>query len=194
MPHQQRSNRNKNRFTTNDKQTSSKRRSLANADNKSTQNYFLCLPVCSIHVYSVGFSTIMTSNYWSEKIKAVIKRAVEIHSLTSSNEHQNLFSHFLKSVKTLTPIHIISQKNYITIKQYRAHIRTYNKSLTTKEMSTSKVISWKTRAALAVFTCSVFGSIVYVPLLLRMANDVEENPGPTLYEIIDPKQNYLCRL
>ena len=27
---------------------------------------------------------------------------------------------------------------------------------------------------------------VYVPLLIRQANDVEENPGPTIYDIIDP--------
>ena len=118
MPHRQRSNTRKNRFTTNDKQTNSKLCSLANADNKSTQTYFLYLLVCSIYVYSVGFSTIMTSNYWSEKIKAVIEQAIEIHSATSSNKHQNLFSHFLKSVQTLTPIHIISQKNHITIGQY----------------------------------------------------------------------------
>jgi hypothetical protein len=30
------------------------------------------------------------------------------------------------------------------------------------------------------------GYIVYVPLLLRMANDVEENPGPTIYDVVDP--------
>ena len=29
---------------------------------------------------------------------------------------------------------------------------------------------------------------VYVPLLLRMANDVEENPGPTVYDVVDPTQ------
>ena len=29
---------------------------------------------------------------------------------------------------------------------------------------------------------------VYVPLLLRLSNDVEENPGPTIYEIIDPRE------
>ncbi len=28
--------------------------------------------------------------------------------------------------------------------------------------------------------------IVYVALLLRMANDVEENPGPTVYDVVDP--------
>ena len=29
---------------------------------------------------------------------------------------------------------------------------------------------------------------VYVPLLLRMANDVEENPGPTVYDVVDPSK------
>ena len=27
---------------------------------------------------------------------------------------------------------------------------------------------------------------VYAPLLLRLSNDVETNPGPTVYDIIDP--------
>ena len=27
---------------------------------------------------------------------------------------------------------------------------------------------------------------VYIPLLIRQANDVEENPGPTTFDIIDP--------
>jgi len=27
---------------------------------------------------------------------------------------------------------------------------------------------------------------VYIPLLLRQANGVEENPGPTIFDIIDP--------
>jgi len=27
---------------------------------------------------------------------------------------------------------------------------------------------------------------VCVPLLIRQANDVEENPGPTIFDIIDP--------
>ena len=27
---------------------------------------------------------------------------------------------------------------------------------------------------------------VYIPLLIRQANDVEENPGPTRFDIIDP--------
>ena len=29
---------------------------------------------------------------------------------------------------------------------------------------------------------------VYVPLLLRMSNDVEENPGPTIYGVVDPSK------
>ena len=27
---------------------------------------------------------------------------------------------------------------------------------------------------------------VYIPLLIRQANDVEENPGSTIFDIIDP--------
>ena len=27
---------------------------------------------------------------------------------------------------------------------------------------------------------------VYIPLLLRLANDVEENPGPAIFYIVDP--------
>nr|XP_058969170.1 uncharacterized protein LOC131795603 isoform X2 [Pocillopora verrucosa] len=26
----------------------------------------------------------------------------------------------------------------------------------------------------------------YIPLLIRQANDVEENPGPTIFDVIDP--------
>ncbi len=29
---------------------------------------------------------------------------------------------------------------------------------------------------------------IYVPLLLRLANDVEENPGPTVYHVVDPNK------
>ena len=29
---------------------------------------------------------------------------------------------------------------------------------------------------------------IYVPLLLRLANDVEENPGPTVYDVVDPNK------
>ena len=27
---------------------------------------------------------------------------------------------------------------------------------------------------------------VYIPLLIKQVNDVEENPGPTIFDIIDP--------
>ena len=30
--------------------------------------------------------------------------------------------------------------------------------------------------------------IMYVPLLLRRANDVEENPGPTIYDVVVPNK------
>ena len=30
--------------------------------------------------------------------------------------------------------------------------------------------------------------IVFVPLLLRWANDIEESPGPTVYDIVDPNK------
>ena len=39
---------------------------------------------------------------------------------------------------------------------------------------------------LIVLFTQMSGYIVYVPLLLRMANDVEENPGPTIYDVVDP--------
>ena len=32
---------------------------------------------------------------------------------------------------------------------------------------------------------------VYVPLLLRLSNDVEENPGPSIFEIVNPN-NTVC--
>ena len=34
--------------------------------------------------------------------------------------------------------------------------------------------------------------VMYVPLLLRMANDVEENPGPTIYDVVDPISKTIC--
>ena len=48
-------------------------------------------------------------------------------------------------------------------------------------MCTFKDIVWNTRATLFVLALSLYllGCIVYLSLLLRMANDVEENPGPT---------------
>ena len=30
--------------------------------------------------------------------------------------------------------------------------------------------------------------VMYISLLLRMANDVEENTGPTIYDVVDPSK------
>ena len=30
--------------------------------------------------------------------------------------------------------------------------------------------------------------VMYIPLLLRMANNVEENTGPTIYGVVDPSK------
>ena len=38
---------------------------------------------------------------------------------------------------------------------------------------------------IVLFT-QISGHNVYVPMLLRMAKDVEENPGPTIYDVVDP--------
>ena len=35
--------------------------------------------------------------------------------------------------------------------------------------------------------------VMYVPLLLRMADDVEENPGPTIYDVVDSSKT-MCAL
>ena len=78
----------------------------------------------------------------------------------------------------------------ITIEQYRARIGTYNNSLRKKNLSRFESIFTSTKASLFVLTRNLYllGCIVYVALLLRMANDVEENPGPTLYDIVDPSK------
>jgi len=31
-----------------------------------------------------------------------------------------------------------------------------------------------------------YNVLVYISLLIRQANDVEENPGPTIFDVIDP--------
>ena len=54
-------------------------------------------------------------------------------------------------------------------------------------MSRFESIFWNTRTIVDLLTQIIYllGCIVYVALLLRMANDVEENPGPTLYDTVD---------
>ena len=78
----------------------------------------------------------------------------------------------------------------ITIEQYRARIGTYCNCVKTKDISRFENIFWNTRIIVDLLIRSVYllGCTVYVALLLRMANDVEENPGPTLYDIVDPNK------
>ena len=42
------------------------------------------------------------------------------------------------------------------------------------------------KRCLGVFKGSFLEYNVYIPLLIRQANDVEENPGPTIFDITDP--------
>ena len=56
--------------------------------------------------------------------------------------------------------------NLPTLKDVVGHYKLWN-----------EVIVW--------FTQMMFYNI-YIPSLIRQANDVEENPGPTIYDIIDP--------
>ena len=44
---------------------------------------------------------------------------------------------------------------------------------------------WNDRYNVLVFTHD-FLQCLYNPLLIRQANDVEENPGPTIFDVIDP--------
>ena len=50
-----------------------------------------------------------------------------------------------------------------------------------------KIATKMMRAKFAGKTCDN----VFLPLLLRLANDVEENPGPTVYDVVDPS-NTIC--
>ena len=79
----------------------------------------------------------------------------------------------------------------ITIEQYRARIGSYNLAKTAKVgVCNLEGIFWNIIPILILLNRSVFlkGYIVYVALLLRMANDVEEKPGPTVYDIVEPSQ------
>ena len=53
------------------------------------------------------------------------------------------------------------------------------KSHLNKEKSNREVCQW--------YVQMIYYHVVYVPLLLRLSNDVEENPGPrTINDIVDP--------
>ena len=53
-------------------------------------------------------------------------------------------------------------------------------------------IAWFSQAIVSCTQMSCY--IVYVPLLLRMANDVEENPGPTVYDVLAQVKQSLLTL
>ena len=76
----------------------------------------------------------------------------------------------------------------VMIEQYRAWIGAHNSIAKTKEDNShlEGIIS-NTMPIFILLYHSVYliGYIVYVALL-RMATDVEENPGPTVYDIIYP--------
>ena len=78
----------------------------------------------------------------------------------------------------------------ITVEQYSARIGTFNNCVKTKGISRFERIFWNTKAIVVLLVRSLYllGCIVYVALLLIVANDVEENPGPTLYDIVDPSK------
>ena len=107
--------------------------------------------------------------------------------LNFSNERQKL----IKRNKSFTQheSQIIKKDNFsykIPIKNENVFCVAGTKDITTRFES----LFWNTSQTLIVLARSLYllGRIIYVPLLLRMANDVEENPGPTLYDIVDPSK------
>ena len=83
-----------------------------------------------------------------------------------------------------------------TVEQYRAHTGRYNNAGRKKDFSRSEHLFWNTKGTLIVLARSLYllGCIVYVALLLRIANDVEENPRPTLYDIVHPRRLFVQNL
>ena len=79
----------------------------------------------------------------------------------------------------------------VTIQKYLTRIGSYNLAKTVKVgICNLEGIFWNIIPILILLNRSVFliGYIVYVALLLRMANDVDEKPGPTVYDIVEPSQ------
>ena len=64
----------------------------------------------------------------------------------------------------------------ISIEQYRSRIGSHDNFVKTKD-----TLSY----FLSLMLMMVFYN-AYIPLLIRQANDVEENPGPTIFDVIDP--------
>ena len=91
----------------------------------------------------------------------------------------------------------------ITIEQYRARIGYHSVKNKTniKYINGSPFLRGRYFNKILLFHLYVFLIImlsfemmcynVYVPLLLRLSNDVEENPGPTIYEIVNTN-NTVC--
>ena len=92
----------------------------------------------------------------------------------------------------------------VTIEQYRTKIGCHNikNTCTSIQNNESPFLSGRfLNKRLMLFHLYVFLVVmfsfemmcynVYVPLLLRLSNDVEENPGPTLHEIVN-SNNIVC--
>ena len=117
----------------------------------------------------------------------------------------------LNKTVTCTELELELKLMGISIEQFRSRIGTYDNFLKTKDASSRfKDRSWN--IMLMMFYLSVFylptlkqvvGQYkiwnevmfrftriicynVYIPLLMRQANDVEENPGPTIFDVINP--------
>ncbi|XP_022782755.1 uncharacterized protein LOC111323626 [Stylophora pistillata] len=68
----------------------------------------------------------------------------------------------------------------ISIEQYRSKIGSHDSFVKTKA-----VLS-RLRGRFWNITFMMYFYNIYIPLIIRQANDVEENPGPTIFEVIDP--------
>ena len=99
----------------------------------------------------------------------------------------------------------------ISIEQFRSRIRSHDNFLKIKDVSSrfkdrfwnimlmtfylnvfylltlkQVVIPYKMLNQVMFWFTQMMCYNVYIPLLIRQANDVEENPGPTIFDIIDP--------
>ncbi|XP_015750599.1 PREDICTED: uncharacterized protein LOC107330504 [Acropora digitifera] len=68
----------------------------------------------------------------------------------------------------------------ILIEQYRSRIGSHDNFVKTKDT----LSHWKNHFLSLMFMMVFYNA--YIPLLIRQANDVEENPGPTIFDVIDP--------
>jgi len=68
----------------------------------------------------------------------------------------------------------------ISIEQYRSRIGSHDNFVKTKDT----LSHWKNHFLSLMFMMVFYNA--YIPLLIRQANDVEENPGPTIFDVIDP--------